>query len=132
MNSLNTQIGGSHYQLPIQPTEFIMANRWDFCAGNILKYITRWRTKGGLADLRKAIHYAQLRSDLTVIHEVQTPLCKIGINEYNAKNGIGVVEEQALIALELWVMSGIAADTLYRVWLVNSIEKLIATEQLST
>ena len=29
----------------------------DYCKGNILKYIWRWRYKGGVQDLRKAMVY---------------------------------------------------------------------------
>ena len=29
----------------------------DYCKGNILKYIWRWRSKGGVEDLRKASVY---------------------------------------------------------------------------
>jgi hypothetical protein len=28
--------------------------------GNIIKYITRWRQKGGVQDIEKVIHYAQI------------------------------------------------------------------------
>jgi len=44
----------------IQPTEYILANNLDWCEANIVKYISRWRDKGGVDDLRKVIHYAQI------------------------------------------------------------------------
>jgi|TARA_B110000285_G_scaffold73250_1_gene84465 hypothetical protein len=44
----------------IQPTEYIMANNLGWCEANIVKYISRWRGKGGVDDLRKVIHYAQI------------------------------------------------------------------------
>lgn len=60
MGALDTQIGGDHYRSKaIQPIEFIMANGLGFCEGNCVKYVTRWREKGGIADLKKAIHYLQ-------------------------------------------------------------------------
>ena len=35
----NQQIGGSHYKdCAIQPIDFIMANNFGFCEGNIIKY----------------------------------------------------------------------------------------------
>jgi hypothetical protein len=34
-----------------------MANDLDFCEGNVVKYITRWRDKGGVESLRKIKHY---------------------------------------------------------------------------
>ncbi len=61
MRALDIQINGSHYKsLKIQPVEYIMANNLGFFEGNVLKYITRWKTKGGVADLEKARHYLDL------------------------------------------------------------------------
>jgi hypothetical protein len=44
----------------IQPIEFISANKLGFCEGNAIKYICRYKDKGGILDLQKAIHYLQL------------------------------------------------------------------------
>jgi hypothetical protein len=61
MSALDKQIGGSHYKdMAIQPIEYIHKNGLGFCEGNIVKYITRWKTKNGIEDLRKVIHYAEL------------------------------------------------------------------------
>jgi hypothetical protein len=60
MSALDTQVGGDHYKLAIQPIEYIHANKLGFIEGNIIKYATRHRSKGGAEDIRKVIHYAQL------------------------------------------------------------------------
>jgi len=62
MNSkLEKQVGGDHYRNnPIQPIEYILANELGFCEGNIVKYITRYKHKGGIQDIEKVIHYAEL------------------------------------------------------------------------
>lgn len=72
--TLNVQIGdsplahqesGTHYKsCPIQPIEYIHANGLGFMEGNVVKYITRHKTKNGAADIRKAIHYCQLLLEL--------------------------------------------------------------------
>ena len=55
------QIGGSHYKdCDIQPIDYIVKNNLDFLEGNVVKYITRHKTKGGIEDIRKVIHYAEL------------------------------------------------------------------------
>lgn len=55
------QFGGDHYKkMAIQPTDYIVANNMGFCEGNVIKYVSRHRNKGGAEDLRKAIHYLQL------------------------------------------------------------------------
>lgn len=56
----NKQVGGSHYQLPIQPIEYILANGLRYCEANVVKYVSRWRNKGGIQDLKKAIHYLEI------------------------------------------------------------------------
>lgn len=59
--ALETQVGGDHYKtMKIQPIEFIMANELGWCEGNVIKYICRWKQKGGAKDLEKVIHYAQI------------------------------------------------------------------------
>ena len=58
---LDTQVGGSHYKdCGIQPVEYIHANKLDYFEGNVVKYITRHKTKNGIEDIRKVIHYAEL------------------------------------------------------------------------
>jgi hypothetical protein len=58
---LGTQVGGTHYtDCKIQPIEYIWANGLGFSEGNIIKYVTRWKTKGGIKDLEKAKHHIAL------------------------------------------------------------------------
>ena len=49
-----------HYDMEIQPIEYIMANGLGFCEGNIVKYVSRYGLKGGIDDLRKAKHYIEI------------------------------------------------------------------------
>jgi hypothetical protein len=60
MSALHMQHGGRHYKdLAIQPVEYALANVLPFCEGCVVKYVTRWRSKGGIDDLRKARHFLQ-------------------------------------------------------------------------
>lgn len=60
-NSLEVQVGGNHYkELPIQPVQYIFENGIGYFEGNVIKYVTRWRSKGGIADLEKAKHYIDM------------------------------------------------------------------------
>lgn len=54
------QVGGDHYDLPIQPLEYILANDLGFVEGNIIKYVTRYKRKNGMQDLLKAKHYLDI------------------------------------------------------------------------
>lgn len=57
----DTQVGGDHYaKNKIQPIDFILANELGWCEANAVKYLTRWKNKNGLEDLRKAKHYIEL------------------------------------------------------------------------
>ena len=53
------QVGGDHYKTEIQPWDFIIANNLGYLEGNIIKYVSRYKKKGGMADLLKAQHYLQ-------------------------------------------------------------------------
>ena len=54
------QVGGAHYAVKaIQPWDFIIANNLGYLEGNIVKYVSRWKDKGGIEDLKKAQHYLQ-------------------------------------------------------------------------
>jgi hypothetical protein len=58
---LKKQVGGAHYtKYEIQPIEYCEANQLGACESAIVKYITRWKEKGGYQDLDKIIHYIQL------------------------------------------------------------------------
>lgn len=59
--ALDRQEGGSHYKdLAIQPVEYIHKNNIGYLEGNVIKYITRHKSKNGEQDVRKAIHYCEL------------------------------------------------------------------------
>ena len=65
VNPMEIQVGGDHYKkCKIQPVEYIHANGLDFFQGNIVKYITRFRDKGGKADLEKIKHYCNMLIEL--------------------------------------------------------------------
>lgn len=59
MNQANdNQVGGTHYiNKAIQPWDYIVINELGYLEGNIVKYVSRWKDKDGIEDLRKARHY---------------------------------------------------------------------------
>lgn len=64
-NALDIQEGGDHYKkMGIQPVEYIYANNLNFFEGNVVKYVTRHRSKNGLEDLKKAQHYLQMMIEM--------------------------------------------------------------------
>jgi hypothetical protein len=53
------QVGGNHYKRAHQPWEIIEEWELDYWAGNIIKYVLRYKYKNGLEDLKKAKHYLE-------------------------------------------------------------------------
>jgi predicted transcriptional regulator len=61
MSAMDQQYGGNHYKtMMIQPLEYALANNLGICEHAVVKYISRWREKGGVEDLRKAKHYIEI------------------------------------------------------------------------
>ncbi len=68
MSANNT--GPGHYtDKPMQPWDYIIANNLNYLEGNVVKYVSRWRQKGGVEDLRKAKHYLEKLIEV----ETETP-----------------------------------------------------------
>ena len=63
-NNKPTQVGGEHYAgMAIGPAYYAMANGLGYCEANVVKYVSRWRNKGGIDDLRKAAEYIEMLID---------------------------------------------------------------------
>ena len=60
MSANETQVGGNHYKQFLYETWDVILD-WDlgYLDGNAVKYLSRWRHKGGVQDLKKAAHYIQ-------------------------------------------------------------------------
>lgn len=91
------QVGGVHYSnKAIEPIEFIERNKLPFSVGNVVKYLTRWREKGGVEDLRKAQQYVEFirKYDICVPH-----VDRLKVEEYASKNKMGMQEGLVLCGL---------------------------------
>ena len=54
----DTQVAGNHYkQFQIEPWDAIIDWNLGYLDGNAVKYLSRWRHKNGIEDLKKARHY---------------------------------------------------------------------------
>lgn len=57
-NPLSYQVGGDHYKkYEYQPVEFFADLQIGFNQANAIKYLVRWKDKGGVEDLKKAVQY---------------------------------------------------------------------------
>ena len=61
MKASEQQYGGNHYKtMLIQPGIFIRENKLGWYEGNAIKYVCRYKDKGGIGDIEKAIHYLEM------------------------------------------------------------------------
>ena len=59
--ALEQQVGGNHYNsMKIQPIEYTMANEMNPLQHTVIKYVSRYKNKNGIEDLKKAIHSLEL------------------------------------------------------------------------
>ena len=57
MSANETQVGGDHYKMAYETWDVIHAWGLGYFDGNAVKYLSRWRKKGGMQDTHKARHY---------------------------------------------------------------------------
>ena len=50
-------INPDYYRKGIETTDYIQSHSMNYLEGNIIKYVTRYKDKGGVLDLKKAEWY---------------------------------------------------------------------------
>jgi len=74
MSAIKEQEGGDHYKnLAVQPVEYIHRNKIGFIEGNVIKYVTRWASKNGVEDLKKARHFLDLLIEMETDGDNRAP-----------------------------------------------------------
>jgi len=58
-----------HYNVGIETTKYIASWKMDFVEGNIIKYVTRYKYKHGVEDLKKAQWYLKQLIELKQVEE---------------------------------------------------------------
>ena len=63
-NPLSYQVGGDHYRkYEYQPVTFFSDVQLDFNRANAIKYLVRWKDKGGIEVLKKAVQYLRFAEE---------------------------------------------------------------------
>lgn len=98
---LVTQEGGDHYlKLKIQPLAIICRIKTSFIQGSIIKYISRYKNKNGVKDLKKALQFIRLATPMGET-KAQTGEPVRLLSEYIAANGMshteGMIMQYALV-----------------------------------
>lgn len=75
-----------HYQNEIQAIDIIESHGLNFSEGNVIKYVLRWRKKGGVEDLKKAKFYLErLIAKEDAINQFNTQNRNLALAEAQAK-----------------------------------------------
>ena len=61
MSANDKQVGGTHYANDSgkQHWDIVAEHDLDYFQGQITKYVMRWKKKGGVQDLKKALHFLE-------------------------------------------------------------------------
>ena len=54
---MSDNINPTYYRKGIETTDYIVSHSMNYVEGNIIKYVTRYKYKGGLEDIEKAEWY---------------------------------------------------------------------------
>lgn len=75
MTSANShQIAGSHYAGEYQHWDLVIDLKIPYMHAQVIRYVYRWRKKGGIQDLRKAKHFIQKMNErLDDLPEIAAP-----------------------------------------------------------
>lgn len=87
-NANDRQEGGNHYKgKAVQPWDYIVGNNLGYLEGNVVKYVSRWKDKNGVEDLKKARHYLDKLIEVAEANKQQ-----IAILEKEITHGFGITE----------------------------------------
>lgn len=60
LEKVSDSINPIHYKKgDIEVIDYILDQKFDYLEGNVIKYVSRYRNKGGIEDLRKARWYLE-------------------------------------------------------------------------
>ena len=65
-------INPEHYTQGIECIDYITSKNMSFLEGNVIKYVTRYKMKNGLEDLKKAQWYLNRLIEITIREEKES------------------------------------------------------------
>jgi hypothetical protein len=97
-----------HYASPYQHWDWVLNCGMDYLTGNATKYVTRWRKKGGVADLKKALHYVnkmiENRRLLTLLRRFPAAVVREETIKFATANELSLEEFEIVDALATWTI----------------------------
>lgn len=128
-NPMKVMVGDTpHYNVGgLDVNRFTMANGWDPCARDIMRYTSRHRVKDGYEAIVKAIHYVGIRQALLAEYPrywpYQTDARPFSMQDFIAQNeqAQDTLTAGALYALEGWMVSEQEAHRLALLHYLNEL-----------
>ena len=99
------QIGGDHYRSEYQHWDFVENAELGYFEGCATKYISRWRKKGGVQDLQKALHYLVKLSELRIGRDIDAETVLYEANRFCETNQIDLKEARIIKQISIWSSS---------------------------
>lgn len=104
MTANATQVGGTHYKNAYEHWDFAAHLKMGYFEGQIVKYLTRHRSKKGLEDVMKAQHFAVKLIEL--VRGGQQPMHAYPtsdmLHEYRVANNLGDEEMACIVDVVTW------------------------------
>lgn len=113
-----TQVGGDHYQKPIQHWDFVTSHDYGYLEGQITKYLFRWRDKNGVQDLQKASHFLQKLAEVS-----ESDAAPINLQDFLDANDIP--ESERIIFVSLHAYHG-TLDPTFLIYAQDAMRRLLA------
>ena len=110
MSANERQIGGDHYKTEYEHWDLVLATGMGYLEGCATKYVARWRKKGGVADLDKALHYVEKLQENALFLVSQRALDYVEtssrveneVNQFCAINRLAGFERAVILRLANW------------------------------
>lgn len=109
MNVNEHQVGGDHYRSEYQHWDLVINISLPYLEAQAVRYISRWRKKGGIQDVEKANHFIQkLRSVQEIVFpyrssaKVPLSMIVIEVGKYVSTNNLPLPEALISRYLACW------------------------------
>lgn len=104
MDVNSRQVDGDHYRSEYQHWDFAADCDLGYFESACTKYVTRWRSKNGVVDLEKAIHYtkkliALVKDGRVTRRPSGTPAL---VHTFAKANGLDEREELIVLLMSIW------------------------------
>jgi hypothetical protein len=91
MSANHIQVGGDHYKMQtMQHWDVVAMFDLDYFQGQITKYVFRWKKKGGLQDLKKALHFTQKYIELVEAGTITDPMRSKAVHDAILRDSIPI------------------------------------------